>query len=69
MQDMKTKMIAWTLAGGAVAVTGAGLLLPPAPALAISSLMFGGCALAMALREYMYRPKHRLSPRMLEQLR
>jgi hypothetical protein len=65
---METKKIAWTLAGGTVAVTGAGLL-TPVPALAIGSIIFGGCALVMALREYMHTSRQRLSPRMLEQLR
>jgi hypothetical protein len=49
-------------------VTGAGLL-SPVPALAIGSIIFGGCAFVMALREYMHTARQRLSPGMFEQLR
>jgi hypothetical protein len=68
MLDMKTKKITWYIVGGTVAVTGAGLL-SPVPALGIGSVLFGGCALVMALREYVQTSRQRLSQSMLEQLR
>ena len=65
---MKSRNVAWTLAGCTVAATSTGLFVPE-PSLAVGSVVLGGCALVAALQTYVKTARQRINEKMLESLR
>lgn len=65
---MNSRKIAWTLVGGAAAVTASGLVTAE-PVLAIWSVLLGGCSMLLALQTITESRRKTISAKLLEQLR
>lgn len=65
---MNSRIIAWTLVGGATAVTASGLVTAEL-ALAVGSVVLGGCSMVVALQTITESRRKTVSAKLLEQLR
>lgn len=65
---MNSRKIAWTLVGGAAAVTVSGLV-TAVPVLAVGSVVLGGCSMVEALQTLTQSRRKTVSAMLLEQLR